>query len=439
MGAPPVTRIVCHADQRTIPGNPDGQIHVWLYGTSPPGAHVGTVGAQAMDAASRLLLRPSTAAMDLLSIAMAVTAADTFVLRADTPNGWARTFEITLPLADPTPWMALKSSLEGTLRFLSSDIWTFNFVGGGASPPAEAIIRSRNKVVDLSKVDCVSLFSGGLDSGVGALDLLSQGRRPLLVSHASRGDADKQDKIAALLPVNCERMSVNTYPTWAGPDDDSMRTRSFQFLALGIIAAEATSRYRNVASTDLFVCENGLIALNPPLTPRRMGSHSTRTAHPHFLAGVQRIVQAIGLPVTISNPYRHRTKGEMAAPHAAEPGFRRFASDTVSCGKWKRRNQQCGRCVPCLIRRASLHTARVTDDTDYQYPDLRAVMTEEEGRDDLVAVQAALLRGGAVERYVVRSGPLPVNSADRASYISVAGRGMDELKSYLVSQGFAFD
>jgi hypothetical protein len=133
----------------------------------------------------------------------------------------------------------------------------------------------------------------------------------------------------------------------------------------------------------LFVCENGLIALNPPLTPRRIGSHSTRTAHPHFLANVQDILSASGLPIIIANPYRHQTKGEMAKPHAAEANFRNLAATTISCGKWKRRNQQCGRCVPCLIRRASLHAAHVLDDTDYQYPDLTSVMDDEEGRDDL--------------------------------------------------------
>ena len=151
------------------------------------------------------------------------------------------------------------------------------------------------------------LFSGGLDSAIGALDLIAQGIRPLLVSHASQGDADKQNIVAELLPMECERMSVNSYPTWAGADDDSQRTRSFQFLALGALAAEAIARYRKLPKSNLLIGENGLIALNPPLTPRRMGSHSTRTAHPHFLGGVQALFDGVGIPVSISNPYRHRT------------------------------------------------------------------------------------------------------------------------------------
>jgi hypothetical protein len=432
-----MTRFVFHGDRKSVPDEPDGDVHVWLYGSSPPYDHVGTVGARAYDAATRLSLQPSRAAMDLLSIAMAVTAADTFILRADEPDGWRRTFEMQLPLSEPERWLPLKADLEATLRFLSSDLWHFEFTSGGMDPPPLAEIKSRNRVVNLAKVDCVSLFSGGLDSAIGALDLIGKGIRPLLVSHASSHDADKQNIVSGLLPSACERMSVNSYPTWAGADEDSQRTRSFQFLALGVLAAEAVARYRRVSKADLFVCENGLIALNPPLTPRRMGSHSTRTAHPHFLGSFQGLLDGAGIPVAVSNPYRHVTKGEMALPHAANGAFSQFATETVSCGKWKRRNQQCGRCVPCLIRRASLHAAGVPDGTDYQYPDLQAVMTDEGGRDDLVAVQAALIRGGDAERHVMSAGPLPTTATDRRAYVDVAERGMDELRQYLASEGFA--
>jgi hypothetical protein len=223
MGGPYVTRIVCHVDHARVPEEPDGDIHVWLYGSSPPYPHVGTVGSQAMEAASRLMLRPSGTAIDFLSIALAVTAADTFVLRADAPNGWNRNFEVILSLADPARWDTIKPALQANLRFLSSDIWRFEFTSGGAQPPAETVVRSRMRVVDLSRTDCVSLFSGGLDSAIGALDLLAVNRRPLLVSHASRGDAEKQEAVGGLLPRSCERMAVNTYPTWSGVDDDSMR------------------------------------------------------------------------------------------------------------------------------------------------------------------------------------------------------------------------
>lgn len=433
-----MTRLIFHVDRDEIPKDPiNDEIHVWLYGGSPPYPHVGSVGAQAMEIASRFTVRPTAATIDFMSIAMAVTAADTFVLRGDAPEGWSRSFEIKLPLAEPDRWQRLAPRLEAALRFLSSDQWFFDFGPGGAQPPTTAEVRRKIDVFDLSKTDCVSLFSGGLDSAIGALDLLAAGRRPLLVSYASRGDAERQEAVGLLLPNKCQRVSVNTYPTWSGPDDDSMRTRSFQFLALGALAAQAIATFRGLQAVQLHVCENGLIALNPPLTPRRMGSHSTRTAHPFFLASMQDIFNEAGLPVAVLNPYEHKTKGEMVAPYASSPKFDAFVAETVSCGKWKRKNQQCGRCVPCLIRRASLHAANLPDLTSYQSPELHAVLDDENGRDDLIAVQSAVIRLESVDirRWVLQAGPLVADDAARQAYFDVARRGMDELASYVTAAG----
>ena len=207
-----MTRLIFHVDRESIPEQPDENIHVWLYGPSPPLEHAGSVGAQALEEASRLTLRPSPAAIDFMSIAMAVTAADTFVARADARGGWSRDFEIVLPLADPDRWNVLKPQLQSTLRFLSSDAWEFEFAGDGVQPPPASLIKSRQRIIDLSQVDCVSLFSGGLDSAIGVLDLLAKSRRPLLISHAYTKDAQKQDEVAQLLPFQCQRVSVRIRP-----------------------------------------------------------------------------------------------------------------------------------------------------------------------------------------------------------------------------------
>lgn len=305
-----MTRLVFHVELASIPKIEDGDIHVWLYGGHPPYPHVGSVGARAYELESHLGVQPSIVAIDFLSIAMAVTAADTFVARGDASNAWSRAFEMVLPVVNPSTWNNVKPLLERTLRFLSADRWSFEFLPGGVLPPSLAEIGRKRAVIDPSKVDCVSLFSGGLDSAIGALDLLKGGVRPLLVSHSPRGDATAQEDVSDRLPSKCQRLSVNTYPTWQGVDEDSMRTRSFQFLALGTLGAAAISMYRGNATVDLNVCENGLIALNPPLTPRRIGSHSTRTAHPFFLGSMRELFFTIGLPINIHNPYEFQTKGE---------------------------------------------------------------------------------------------------------------------------------
>lgn len=433
-----MTRLIFYPEAASIPPLPQPDtIPVWLYAGRPPLSHAAAVGGQIMDVASRFNLRPSAAAMDFVSIALAVTAADTFVLRSTAANAWSRDFHIVLPLAEPERWARLRSVLQDALGFLSGDQWSFEFLAGGAAAPPLSVIRRRINSINLSQVDCVSLFSGGLDSAIGAVDLIAQKRRPLLVSHATQGDATYQAKMLARLPALRPHLSANAYPTWTGADEASTRTRSFMFLALASLAGQCMSQYRGGRQIDVFVCENGMIALNPPLTPRRVGSHSTRTAHPHYLTLLQWLLDEAEISVRLSNPYEHVTKGEMLAPHAGQSDIDAFAADSVSCGKWKRKNQQCGRCVPCLIRRASLHAAGIADLTNYRFPDLHVVMGDPEDRDDLIAVRSAVqrFRDGGIEGWVLQAGPLPTGSG-RRGFFEVASRGLAELGSFLTQQGF---
>lgn len=55
-------------------------------------------------------------------------------------------------------------------------------------------------------------FSGGLDSAIGAIDLMEKGRAPLLVSHAYKGDKTYQDKIALAFKGRYSRFEVNADP-----------------------------------------------------------------------------------------------------------------------------------------------------------------------------------------------------------------------------------
>jgi hypothetical protein len=435
-----MTTLVCHLARANVPSAaPGNEVHVLLYDNVPVHAGTAAIGGQLRDAASRFGVAPSSTAMDFVSIALAVTAADTFVLREGADNGWSRSLRIVLPLHNPHIWRSVRSRLEDALRFLSGDVWSFEFLTGGEPPPSTQLVQSRVRGIDISKVDCISLFSGGLDSGIAALDLVEQNKRPLLVSHAYRGDAKYQQLLKGRLPSQLQHFSVNAYPTWSGPSDESMRTRSFNFLAFAALAAQTRSAFRRGTVTNLLIPENGLIALNAPLTPRRIGALSTRTTHPHFLASLQNILDEVEMPVAINNLYEAMTKGEMVASKSNDANFTQFASETVSCGKWKRANEQCGRCVPCLIRRAALYAGGVDDQTRYESPDLHQVIGNEGKRDDLIAVLTAARRLGTenLERWVGRSGPLPSDSTRRASLIDVHRRGITELRSFLQDSGFA--
>jgi hypothetical protein len=61
------------------------------------------------------------------------------------------------------------------------------------------------------------------------------------------------------------------------------------------------------------VPENGLIALNVPLDQLRLGSNSTRTTHPYYMARWNDLLDALGIDGDVQNSFWDKTKGEMAA------------------------------------------------------------------------------------------------------------------------------
>lgn len=432
-----MTRVVFEVDPQRLGTNlGEGDAAVLMYAPSTDFPGAGVIGNDFRDKFERLSIPPTTQAVDLVSLALAVTAADTFLLREDEPDGWTRIIDLDLPVVQPNQWQALAPHLSKTLNFLSGDIWSFTFRPDGLRPPSRLDVKARRNCVDPSKSDCVALFSGGLDSALGVLDLLDKQCRPLLVSHAPHGDKSYQDAVAARLPGSLQRYEFNSYPSWPYVTEITTRTRSFLFLAVAALAAETLSRFRG-GSVALNICENGLIALNPPLTTRRIGALSTRTAHPHYLAGVQRLLDELKMPVKIVNPHRHETKGEMLARRAAQDGMDIFASSTVSCGNWKRKSQQCGRCWPCAIRRSAFTRASLKDHTPYQTTWLADALEEQDGRDDVISIHSALKRRYErdVRMWTLDAGPLPADEADRKAYFGVVERGMDELEVFLHQHG----
>ena len=397
------------------------------------------IGGPVLRAVRRLGRQPTVAAFDLLTVALGVTAADTFVSRhRHSDVGWGRDLHVVLPIVDPGPWGAVSPILVKALGFLTGDRWSFEFRAGGVPAP---LPMRRGSTTDLSGVDCVSLFSGGLDSALGVLQLVQDGARPLLVSHAYRGDGAKQRLVRSRAFPGMPRFAANLRPYWptSGGHDTTMRGRSFDFLALAAAGASAVPMGR-VGRLPLYMPENGFIAINPPMTSRRIGSLSTRTTHPYYLRLIQEIFDGLGVAVTINNPHEFDTKGEMVERWKANPMFRSIAGETVSCGKWKRRNMQCGRCLPCLIRRASFHAAGVPDPTPgYERTVLTDVLASPNGeeRGDLLSVMGAVSLVGirALATRVGASGPLPLDATTRAGYVGVVNRGLIELRGFLTTAG----
>ncbi|MBM4275825.1 MAG: hypothetical protein FJ128_13940 [Deltaproteobacteria bacterium] len=294
------------------------------------------------------------AVRSFLLAALGVWAADKFLPRADTSDGWTRSITLDLPVAPAfAPLLPLLARL---LRGMTGDHWTLYGREGAPAIPAAAPTPWR----DAWQPEAVALFSGGLDSLIGAIDLLEGGRRLLLVGHHDYGQlAGLQQSLAGALAAHYGAGRVRLLSLRAQfpqTRELTLRSRSLLFLALGLAAAVAWG-----PAIPLFIPENGWISLNPPLTGNRLGALSTRTTHPTLLAALTAIWREAGLSTPLSNPYRGLTKGEMAASCRNASLLKRLAPATLSCARpvasrWQRQAAgHCGYCYPCLMRRAALH------------------------------------------------------------------------------------
>jgi 7-cyano-7-deazaguanine synthase in queuosine biosynthesis len=421
-------RLVCAPENTNLPGG-EGDLRVVLFG-QPGAVERGSAGDAAKHEFLRRRLEAAPRAWDLLSIALSVVTADYAGLRELSPDGWTREFDLDIAVSDPAFWNTQAEHLAKAVGFLTTDIWRFRFHGGGMQPAPP-------KPAERPNADCVVLLSGGLDSLVGAIDLAASGRRPLAVSQTVRGDAAKQVDFAAHIAGGLDHLQLNHNAHAPGVEEASQRARSLIFIAFGVMAATSLGTYHQGGTVDLFLCENGFIAINPPLTGARLGSLSTRTAHPHYLGSVQRLLDVAGLRVQIRNPYATSTKGEMLRSCADQTLLRGQAARSTSCGRFQRFNyRHCGRCVPCHVRRAAFCAWGVPDTTTYVYTNLGRDDAEHAGFDDVRAVAMAIRHaaGDGLGDWLGPSLSSPF-IADRTGLEAMVIRGMAELQALHVVLG----
>ena len=115
---------------------------------------------------------------DLIILAMSVFAIDKKVPRKYFDDNWTRQIELYLPVIEIERWNNVKIELEDTLSFLSGDKWEINFRKSKEKYRGNKV-NKKYKLIEKDNFDCVSLFSGGLDSFCGALKLLNEKKKDM--------------------------------------------------------------------------------------------------------------------------------------------------------------------------------------------------------------------------------------------------------------------
>lgn len=389
-------------------------------------------------------INPSPIVHDLLNAVIAAYTADVRIPRNTSFDGWTRDIVLHLAVSDKELWESdPTSSLKTALSFLTGDHWNISIRQAPESySPTTGKTPKEIKTLDAT---AVSLFSGGLDSFIGAVDQASQSSKVVLVGHHSAGNGATSKSQSESITALRNDFDESLFPflqVWlttpkgiSRSSEISTRGRSLVFIGLGIIIAN------EIKAEKLIIPENGLISLNVPLTNSRLGSFSTRTTHQFFIKNIRDLLASLGIQVELNLPYRFKTKGEMINESGNPRMILENLNVTISCSHpgasrftgVKKQNVHCGYCYPCIIRRAAVFATGKTDPTFYTFADL----SEELGkvrRADLRAVKIALNR---YERTplkigdILAAGPLPVTGDELDQYLAVFKRGFDEVKEFL--------
>jgi len=307
---------------------------------------------------------------DLVDLAMSVYYADRRAVRVRSPYSLTgiRDFDIRLPVRDLEVWRGgeVAVRLADILYWFTEDQWAFTFTSRQTHPrPSET--EQYLSPWPVKQPNVTVLFSGGLDSLAGMVTQLERCRDYSFVL-LSGCTHTRMAAIQSGLVRELRRHWHNTSrelisirvpfgihkPQDTAREEVSQRSRGFVFLLLGAVAAVMAK------SQSLWVCENGVGAVNLWLNEGQLGIDNARGVHPLSLIHMSEFLNLIlQQPLRIENPFQFSTKAQLCQP-IKKLGLNHLITKTVSCDSFPLRIegvQQCGLCTSCLLRRLALHTA----------------------------------------------------------------------------------
>ena len=303
---------------------------------------------------------------DALLVAAAVEFADR-TLRRPTLK-WDRQIEILIPVHDPDHWKnpAVSVALHDALDFLTGDKWHITF-----RPRQKELDQPQQRRFDLAQgITSVIPFSDGLDSRVVAGLMEKELGDKLIRVRLGSKRADRNATRRYQYPFTSVPYQVT--PGLGESVESSARSRGFKFALISGLAAYLAK------AGQIIVSESGQGSLGPALVTVGQAYEDYRT-HPLF---TQRMEKFLGVllnhQVKFEFPRVWHTKAETLAKYVAECQPSPW-SDTLSCWQQNRqvsvdhRKRQCGICAACLLRRMSIHAAKLTESKQtYVWENLQA-------------------------------------------------------------------
>ncbi|AMV41741.1 7-cyano-7-deazaguanine synthase [Paraburkholderia caribensis] len=296
---------------------------------------------------------------DALVVAAAVEFCDRTLGRSS--MNWGRRFHVHIPVHDPARWsdFTVNRALVEALNFLTGDDWHFAF----RARKTQAAKPAQNRMEFPSDGEAVIAYSEGMDSR--AVDGLERKRLGQRLVRVRVGTKARLSLPFAALPYEVKLGRDNA--------ENSARSRGFKFSLVAAIAAYM------IDAPNAIVPESGQGALAPAILPVGQGYADYRN-HPAFTVLMEKFVYALfGHRLRYRFPRLWMTKGETLREFVDNCDDSASWVTTRSCWQNSRQvsvsesRRQCGICAACVLRRLSVHAARLDEPREnYVWETLKA-------------------------------------------------------------------
>lgn len=308
--------------------------------------------------------------LDLLELASYIFALDRSFSRGRIDDveyhSWSRSICLVIRVRDFDFWNTSECSraLSDTLEFLTGDReFLVTFQPGHHTPPT-GLFDDTNFHVDVGSEGVeIALFSGGLDSLAGAIDLLeSTTGKVILASHQASIAAKRTQRnliraLSDLYPNRVEHYPFQCNLQGKRAMDETQRSRSFLFASIAYALAYTYGQ------NCFHVFENGITSINLQRRGDLLNARASRTTHPKTIAGLSNIFSLIsGASFEVRHPFLNLTKVDVIKRVAEK--HPNLLSSSVSCTRAsfaKGDTTHCGTCFQCIDRRLASFGAGVEE------------------------------------------------------------------------------
>lgn len=311
--------------------------------------------------------------LDLIELSAYIFCADRFTSRGEKDSvylkSWCRNFRHVMKVRDFKFWKQdhIQNLLHSLLSFMSGDNHIFEFQPGLKTDKV-SLFDAKDYWTPGDKEYEIVMFSGGLDSTTGVLNLLkTTDKNLILASHISRPTTKSiikniVNELELDYPGRVKSLQFECNLRGVRAEEESQRTRSFLYSSIGAAIANANEQ------SKLFYFENGVVSINLPPSEQFINARASRTTHPRVLKEISTLISFIEeKEFQIINPFFSKTKTD-TLKLLDNIGKRNFLHKTVSCSRTFDKGvdflkkTHCGRCSQCIDRRFAVAASGLLED-----------------------------------------------------------------------------